>query len=174
MTHPYFTTKARDILKNAGGNPDKAGPLAAWAEAARNLANNGSEAIKRSGVIITEDGHIQAETLRTAGQPSAHYITADTPHVDAREYEVKMGIGAIRRATGQQAIHVTYWDVCTGASAFTDDGEKLTATQAAAVVGVTASTFRSYVSRGQAPGEDGKIDGRTPFWYRSTIRAWRG
>jgi hypothetical protein len=52
-------------------------------------------------------------------------------------------------------------------------GERLTASQAARVAGVQPTTFRSYVSRGQAPEPDGHIDKRTPYWLRSTIAAWR-
>lgn len=36
---------------------------------------------------------------------------------------------------------------------------------------LTASTWRSYVSRGQAPAADSHI-GREPLWYEPTIREW--
>ena len=37
MTHPYFTAKAQDAFSQAGGDPDKAGPLAEWAEQAKRI-----------------------------------------------------------------------------------------------------------------------------------------
>ena len=51
--------------------------------------------------------------------------------------------------------------------------DRLTASQVAAHLGIAPSTFRAYVARGQAPAADGHHDRRTPFWYRSTIEAWR-
>jgi predicted DNA-binding transcriptional regulator AlpA len=53
----------------------------------------------------------------------------------------------------------------------TDD--RLTSAQAAEVAGVKPSSWRVYVSRGDAPQPDGMIDGRTPFWLRSTIETWQ-
>lgn len=53
----------------------------------------------------------------------------------------------------------------------TDD--KLTVTQIAALYGIKPATFRAYVKRNQAPPADGQHDGRTPYWLRSTLMAWR-
>lgn len=65
-------------------------------------------------------------------------------------------------------------------------GAKLTVPQAAERVGVPASTWRSYVSRANkarkegrvtpsmAPEADGEYDGRTPWWWESTIDEWMG
>ena len=39
----------------------------------------------------------------------------------------------------------------------------------AARLEISETTWRSYVSRGQAPEPDGYIDGRTPFWHEDTI-----
>lgn len=50
--------------------------------------------------------------------------------------------------------------------------ERLTVAQAAELVGVTASTWRAYVARDQAPKPDGEYDRRTPWWYASTVKAW--
>lgn len=36
---------------------------------------------------------------------------------------------------------------------------------------VAEGTVRGYLSRGQIPGEDGRL-GRTPWWWRSTIEEW--
>lgn len=38
--------------------------------------------------------------------------------------------------------------------------------------GITQQTWRSYVSRDQAPRPDGWFDRRTPWWWESTITAW--
>jgi predicted DNA-binding transcriptional regulator AlpA len=47
----------------------------------------------------------------------------------------------------------------------------LTTADAAELAGVSAASFRSYVSRGDAPAPDGKL-GNTPYWNRSTITRW--
>lgn len=52
-------------------------------------------------------------------------------------------------------------------------GTRLTVSEVAEMVGVKPATFRSYVSRGQAPKADGQYDGRTPFWFYATIVAWK-
>lgn len=51
--------------------------------------------------------------------------------------------------------------------------DRLTVGEVAALIGVATSTFRAYVARGQAPPPDGHLDGRTPYWLRSTIKSWR-
>lgn len=43
---------------------------------------------------------------------------------------------------------------------------------------IKPDTWHAYVSRGKpksnpAPGPDGHIDGRTPFWWPETIDAWK-
>lgn len=60
-------------------------------------------------------------------------------------------------------------------------GEKLTVPQVAARLGITTSAWRGYVSRARkahaegrvtpsvAPLPDGEYDGRTPWWWESTI-----
>jgi len=49
--------------------------------------------------------------------------------------------------------------------------DRLTVGEAAEVLGIRPGTFRVRVHRGRVPAADGQIDGRTPFWYRSTIEA---
>jgi hypothetical protein len=51
--------------------------------------------------------------------------------------------------------------------------EKLTVTQAAQRAGITPGAWRSYVTRGRAPKPDGQHDGRTPWWWDSTVDQWR-
>ncbi len=45
--------------------------------------------------------------------------------------------------------------------------EPLTGPESARYVGVTPSTWRAYVSRGQAPQRDGRFG-----WWRSTLDKW--
>ena len=49
--------------------------------------------------------------------------------------------------------------------------DRLTTNEAAAIAGVAADSWRSYVSRGQAPRPDGHF-GRTPYWLRGTVDGW--
>ena len=55
--------------------------------------------------------------------------------------------------------------------------DKLTVTQIAVLYGIQPSTFRAYVTlrngKRYAPEPDGKLDGRTPYWLRSTLEQWR-
>lgn len=53
------------------------------------------------------------------------------------------------------------------------DDEKLTVPKVAALYNIKPATFRVYVHRKQAPEADGYFDGRTPYWLRSTLEAWR-
>ena len=65
-------------------------------------------------------------------------------------------------------------------------GEKLTVPQVAERLGIRASAWRGYVSRSRAaraagrvtpslaPLPDGEYDGRTPWWWESTIAEWQG
>ena len=51
--------------------------------------------------------------------------------------------------------------------------ERLTVPQVAALLGVTTSTWRAYVTRGQAPEPDGRHSVRVPWWWRSRIEQWQ-
>lgn len=52
--------------------------------------------------------------------------------------------------------------------------KKLGNVQAAAWLGVTASTWRAYVARGRAPEPDGREEvSGTPWWYESTIEGFK-
>lgn len=52
--------------------------------------------------------------------------------------------------------------------------ERLTAAQAADRLGIPASTFRAYVSRGQAPQRDGRDeDTGRPYWLAATIDEYK-
>lgn len=45
-------------------------------------------------------------------------------------------------------------------------------TEAAALAGVAASTWRKYVSDGYAPSPDMRLGGK-PFWRPETIERWK-
>ncbi len=51
-------------------------------------------------------------------------------------------------------------------------GQQLTNADAAALVGITAASWRRYVSSGRAPRPDGHL-GRTPWWRPDTIEQWK-
>jgi hypothetical protein len=53
-----------------------------------------------------------------------------------------------------------------------DEQERLRSYEAAALAGITQSTWNSYVYRGQAPQPDGERDTRRPYWYRSTVEEY--
>lgn len=44
--------------------------------------------------------------------------------------------------------------------------------QVAAQLGIAAATWRVRVHREQAPPPDGMFDGRTPYWWQTTIDAY--
>jgi predicted DNA-binding transcriptional regulator AlpA len=50
---------------------------------------------------------------------------------------------------------------------------KLTVPEAAERAGCKPSTWRAYVNRGHAPRPDGRYDLRTPWWWESTVDAWK-
>jgi len=49
---------------------------------------------------------------------------------------------------------------------------RLTVAQVAERMKVKPSTWRAYVARGQAPKSDGQYDGRTPWWWSTTVDEW--
>lgn len=52
-----------------------------------------------------------------------------------------------------------------------DISDVVTATEAAAMAGIGQATFTSYVNRGQAPAEVGRIGNRR-VWSRSEVAEW--
>ena len=125
---PYFLDNAREVLRHAGGDPDKAGPLAEWAQDQRETMpqpdGGGVEQIERSrhhGVIVAEDGQIVAHTWiptdRLGRATSWHVRKEDLERhgVTADRTAVDLAQGALVQAIGQQVIHVTMSEVCFGA-----------------------------------------------------------
>lgn len=106
--HPYYTARAELVLRQAGGDPALAGPLAAWAQDAHRVGDT------RRGVIVAETGAILAETRyvpSTVGSGGATYVTSGALEF----YELGMAIGKIERQHGARCIHVTFSQVCLGA-----------------------------------------------------------
>lgn len=49
---------------------------------------------------------------------------------------------------------------------------RLTVADAAKRAAIAPSTWRAYVARQQAPAPDGQYDGRTPWWWSTTVERW--
>lgn len=47
---------------------------------------------------------------------------------------------------------------------------KLVTSEVAEMTGMKPASWRSRVNRGMAPKPDGRFDGRTPWWWESTVR----
>ncbi|MFW5415093.1 hypothetical protein J0910_00270 [Nocardiopsis sp. CNT-189] len=50
---------------------------------------------------------------------------------------------------------------------------RLTTKEAAGLAEMTPGGWRKMVSRGSAPQPDGRYDERTPWWYASTVEAFK-
>ena len=108
--HGYFADKARSVFAKAGGNPDRSGSLARWAQDAKAAGDS------RLGVILDDRGVILAETRHvpsTISSPGVTYAATGGP--DVKDREVGLAMAALRRATGRAVIHVKYSEVCQGA-----------------------------------------------------------
>ena len=51
--------------------------------------------------------------------------------------------------------------------------ERLTVAGAAALLGIAPASWRAVVARNERFKPDGHYDGRTPWWYRETVLAYR-
>jgi predicted DNA-binding transcriptional regulator AlpA len=49
---------------------------------------------------------------------------------------------------------------------------QLSSREAAALIGVAASTWRDYVADGRAPAPDGQI-GSSNWWWQTTVEEWK-
>lgn len=110
----YFVGKARAVLERAGGDPDVAGPLAAWAQSAHAYGD------PQVGVVVARDGVVVASTRHTpAGptSPGATYVRdvvydGDTDQI-GRELGLALTVLA-RRRPDAPLIYVRYSEVCQG------------------------------------------------------------
>ena len=121
--HPYFTAKASQWMRCAGGDPAAAGALARWAQIAwyASRPNNYVYRMQWRGVIIAADGTLLAETRRYGRGPGLmvdHVDVADLKRLTGAGYPtvVDMALGAIRRAVGQPVAHCKFSEVCVGAA----------------------------------------------------------
>lgn len=110
--HPYFTDKAREAFRRAGGDPDVSAEIAAWAQDAR---QRGAE---RDGIIVDQQGTIHAitrHTTSTTGAGARYIREAVSPAVmEQIGTVVDMGMAAMHRQAGP-VIHLGYVELCTGA-----------------------------------------------------------
>lgn len=49
----------------------------------------------------------------------------------------------------------------------------LSTSQVAEQLGIAPGTWRVYVHKGRAPQADGHFDGRTPYWWQTTVDAYK-
>jgi len=110
--HGYFLNRARAVFVNAGGDPENAGPLAAWAQRVR----PGNDHWLRA--VVAETGEILAEAQylgRNRPVPAA-YISWVAHESDRDLVGLEMGLarGQFGRRHETRAIVVTFSDVCLG------------------------------------------------------------
>lgn len=116
-THPYFVAKAREVFSRAGGDADKAGPLAEWAEEAKQIGDPGR------GVIVAEDGQLVAATRHVAGIGigASYVVKEDAERLGLFGNEVGLATAQLHRILGKRVIHVTMPEVTRGAGAHVSD-----------------------------------------------------
>lgn len=90
---------------------DTVAPLVAWAMSAHEDAD--PEFPFLAGVFVTVTGRIVAHTERNPGS-GTYYLTSDSADaVGSYAREVRMSSGAVKRAAGEDVIHVTLSDMHT-------------------------------------------------------------
>ena len=111
MEARYFQAKAREVFAQAGGDPDKADTLAAWAQGLRE-----AEADLWHGAIVSREGEIIAHTTRVRkGDGYIYQVNpeeADT--LEVRGGEVRGAINELMRVTGQRLIHIRAAEISRG------------------------------------------------------------
>ena len=114
MEARYFQAKAREVFARAGGDPDKADTLAAWAQGLRE-----AEADLWHGAIVSREGEIIAHTTRVRkGDGYIYQVNpeeADT--LGVRGGEVRGAINELMRVTGQRLIHIKATEISRGSIA---------------------------------------------------------
>lgn len=99
------TARAREAFRQAGGDPEHADELAAWAISL-------TEKTAGRGVLITQDGRIVAHTQTASGQgPQPRYITEDDRQrlgLDVSEVGI---VSARLQAEYGPTVHVADWQV---------------------------------------------------------------
>ncbi len=108
---------AQSVFSRAGGDPDKAGPLAEWAEEAKRVGD------PKRGVIVSEDGELVAATRYVAdvGIGASYVVDEDAKRLGLFGTEVGLASGQIAKQLGRRVIHVTMPEVTRGAGTHAPD-----------------------------------------------------
>ena len=106
----YTRDKAEKVITRAGGDPATAGPLAQWAQAALEARAAGT------GVIVGRDGTVLGTTVLNRSTTGEVWYAdrATTARYEMSGNQLGLALASIRREVGQDVLHVTYSDVCTG------------------------------------------------------------
>ena len=169
MTHPYFTAKAQDAFSRAGGDPDKAGPLAEWAEQAKRIGD------PKRGVIVAEDGQLVAAT-RYVTDPgiSAWYVAKeDADRLQLFGNEIGLATAQLHRILGKRVIHVTMPEVTRGAGLRAQEPDPLTAVRRAAEESQAAdAALRKAALEAHAAGQSPRQIAEVAGVAHTTIYRW--
>lgn len=112
--HPFFTKKARAAFAAAGGDPDRCGDLARWAQDAK------TRGVVHEGVIIGQSGTIYAGTLWDIDAPMGvtHVRADDAKALGLTATELSLALAGIERRVGEPVIHIPASDVTSGAAQY--------------------------------------------------------
>ena len=166
-THPYFVVKAREVFSRAGGDPDRAGELAVWAEEAKRIGD------PKRGVIVAEDGTLVADTRYVAdvGIGASYVVKEDADRLGLFGNEVGLATAQIGRKLGQRVIHVTMAEVTRGAGAPAADpldAARRAAQEAAAADGALRQAVIEAHAAGASPRQIGDAIGVS----HTTVHRW--
>ena len=167
---PYFVAKAREVFSRAGGDPDRAGQLAVWAEEAKQIGD------PKRGVIVAEDGELVAATHYVAdvGIGASYVVKDDSARLGLFGDEVGLAAAQISRKLGKRVIHVTMAEVTRGAGAHVPDlADPLDAARRAAQEAATADeALRQAVIEAHAAGASPRQIGDAIGVSHTTVHRW--
>ncbi len=170
MTHPYFTAKAQEAFSQAGGDPDKAGPLAEWAEQAKRIGD------PKRGVIVAEDGELVAATRYVSDirMGASYVVKEDADRLGLFGNEVGLATAQLHQILGQRVIHVTMAEVTRGAGAHVPDlADPLDAARRAAQEAAAADeALRQAVIEAHAAGASPRQIGDAIGVSHTTVHRW--
>jgi hypothetical protein len=108
---PSRLREAVATFQRHGLDPERVGALALWAEQAHELTVT-DDTVRRSGVLLSEDGLILARTA-TRGLSSRRVVTETEYDNDADLVGEPAGVALaeLARRADLRVIHVTYHDV---------------------------------------------------------------
>ena len=163
MEAQYFQAKAREVFAQAGGDPDKAGDLAVWAQGLREADDD--EADLWAGALVSREGEIIAHTTRV--RKGDGYIYQVNPEeadqLGVRGGEVRGAINELMRVTGQRLIHIEAAEISRGGIAQVPVKHR---TAAGIMPGATFAAIRANLGlTGEEMGEKLGVTSRT-------VRSW--